>query len=189
VAQQDLLTYAIRTLDAAGIDYMVTGSIVSSLQGEPRSTHDVDVIVAIQSQHTNAILEAFARPRYYVDRGAIQEALDTGGVFNVIDTHEGDKIDFWMLTDSAFDRTRFGRRYAEDVFGIRMNVSSPEDTILAKLNWAKVSGGGERYVRDALGVYQVQEPLLDTAYLDEWSQRLEVDDLLARVRSEARKAS
>ena len=95
MAQQDLLTYAIRTLDGAGIDYMVTGSIVSSLQGEPRSTHDVDVIVAIQSHHVQSILNAFTRPRFYVE-GAIPEAMRLGGAFNVIDTEEGDKIDFWM---------------------------------------------------------------------------------------------
>lgn len=185
MAQQDLLTYAIRTLDASGIDYMVTGSIVSSLQGEPRSTHDVDVIVAIQSHHVQAILNAFTRPRFYVDEGAIREAMQLGGSFNVIDTKEGDKIDFWMLTNSEFDRSRFSRRYSEDVFGVKMKVSSPEDTILAKLRWAKMSGGGERYIRDAVGVYLVQEPSLDGAYLDEWAHRLSVGDLLARVRTEA----
>lgn len=27
---------------------MVTGSIVSSLQGEPRSTHDIDLVVTLE---------------------------------------------------------------------------------------------------------------------------------------------
>ena len=113
---------------------MVTGSIVSSLQGEPRSTHDVDVIVAIDSCHVEAILQAFSRPRFYVEEATVREAIRLGGAFNVIDKQEGDKIDFWMLTDSEFDRSRFERRYAENVFGIRMNASSPEDTILVKLH-------------------------------------------------------
>jgi hypothetical protein len=185
VAQQDLLIYAVRTLDRAGIDYMVTGSVVSSLQGEPRSTHDVDVIVAIQPAHVRVMLEAFSAPRFYVDEAAIREAMTVGGAFNVIDRHEGDKVDFWMLTESEFDRSRFGRRYAENVFGIRMNVSSPEDTIIAKLHWAKLSGGGEQYVRDALGVYQVQEPNLDAKYLDEWAAKMDLESLLAKVRAEA----
>jgi hypothetical protein len=43
----------------------------------------------------------------------------------------------------------------------------------------------ERYIRDALGVYLVQEPSLDAQYLDEWAHRLSVEDLLARVRTEA----
>jgi hypothetical protein len=38
VAQQDLLITVVSILEAAGIEYMVTGSIASSLQGEPRLT-------------------------------------------------------------------------------------------------------------------------------------------------------
>jgi len=34
-------------------------------------------------------------------------------------------------------------------------VSSPEDTILAKLRWANLSGGSEKQFIDALRVYEV----------------------------------
>jgi hypothetical protein len=185
VAQQDLLTFAILTLDGIGVDYMLTGSIVSSLQGEPRSTHDLDVVVAIQPAQVQALLRAFSAPDFYVDEEAVKEAIEIGGVFNVIDRQEGDKIDFWMLRDDDFDRSRFARRYEEEVFGIRLKVSSPEDTILAKLRWANLSGGGDRYVRDALGVYEVQGERLDVAYLEEWATRLGVEHLLRRIRAEA----
>ena len=184
MAQQDLLIHTIGTLDRAGIEYMLTGSIVTSLQGEPRSTHDLDVIVAIRTQHVAALLAAFPRPRYYLDEGAIREAIRLGGMFNVVDVEEGDKVDFWMLEDSDFDRSRFARRYAEQAFGVQLIVPSPEDTILAKLRWALMAGGSDRHVRDAVGVYQVQQPRIDETYLDEWATRLEVTDLLKRVRSE-----
>lgn len=36
--QQELLKKVIQALDETGIEYMVTGSVVSSLQGEPRTT-------------------------------------------------------------------------------------------------------------------------------------------------------
>ena len=35
-------------LKAAGIEYMVSGSIASSLQGKPRSTHDIDIVIAVR---------------------------------------------------------------------------------------------------------------------------------------------
>jgi tRNA/tmRNA/rRNA uracil-C5-methylase (TrmA/RlmC/RlmD family) len=38
MSQQKLLKKVVQALDQAGIPYMLTGSIVSSLQGEPRST-------------------------------------------------------------------------------------------------------------------------------------------------------
>jgi hypothetical protein len=35
-----------------------------------------------------------------------------------------------------------------------MKVSTPEDTILAKLRWANLSGGSEKQFTDALRVYE-----------------------------------
>jgi len=40
MSQQELLKTVIQVLDRVGIPYMLTGSIVSSLQGEPRSTQE-----------------------------------------------------------------------------------------------------------------------------------------------------
>lgn len=165
---------------------MITGSIVSSLQGEPRLTHDLDVLLAIQSAQVGDLLDAFPSPRFYVDAQAVEEAIRTSGMFNVIDTIEGDKIDFWLLREEPFDRSRFGRKYQERLFGTDVKVSSPEDTILAKLWWARLSGGSEKYFQDALRVYEVQGTVLDDAYLEEWAERLEVGDLLRRILEEAR---
>lgn len=45
MSQQELLKNVIKALEKAGIEYMITGSIVSSLQAEPKSTHDIDVVI------------------------------------------------------------------------------------------------------------------------------------------------
>ena len=186
MSQQELLTYVVAALDRAGIEYMMTGSIVSSLQGEPRLTHDLDVLVAIQSAQVRDILDAFPSPRFYVDEHAVEEALRTSGMFNVIDSFEVGKIDFWLLRDEPFDRSRFGRRYQAPLFGTHVKVSSPEDTILAKLWWARRHGGSEKYFQDAMRVFEVQGAVLDDVYLAEWAERLEVGDLLRRLVEEAR---
>ena len=41
MSQQELLKKVVLTLDQNDIDYMLTGSLVSSMQGEPRLTHDI----------------------------------------------------------------------------------------------------------------------------------------------------
>jgi hypothetical protein len=46
--QQELLKNLSACLEENGIPYMITGSIASSLHGEPRSTHDIDVIVQMK---------------------------------------------------------------------------------------------------------------------------------------------
>lgn len=185
MSQPNLLKRIIDALDAAGIDYMITGSVASSLQGEPRLTHDLDLVAAIDIRQVDTLAKALSGTELYLDVEAARDAVRTGGMFNVIDMVEGDKVDFWMLTKEPFDRSRFGRRYPEQVFGLQLQVSSPEDTILAKLLWCKLSGGSEKQFRDALRVYEVQARLLDLGYLEKWVHQLAVRDLWDRILEEA----
>lgn len=185
MSQQELLKKVISVLEGAKIDYMVTGSLVSSLQGEPRSTHDIDLIVSIKKESIDDLVKGFSSPEFYLEEKSIVEAIERKSMFNLIDVNEGDKVDFWILTEEAFDKSRFSRKYVEKVFGIKMKVSTPEDTILAKLRWAKLSGGSEKQFIDALRVYEVQFRNLDLNYLDLWADRLDVADLLKRLQKEA----
>ena len=97
-------------------------------------------------------------------------------------------VDFWVLTDEPFDRSRFSRRREEDVWGIRLKVSAPEDTILSKLRWAKLSGGSDRQFTDALRVFEVQRPNLDLNYLARWVSQLGVEPLWEQLKQAAEPA-
>jgi hypothetical protein len=168
---------------------MITGSIASSLQGEPRATHDIDIVIAIRVSAAEAaarLKAAFPEPDFYLDEDAAREAIASRAMFNLIDSRDGDKVDFWLLTDDAFDRTRFDRRYVEDFQGVELPVSRPEDTILMKLRWAAMLGGSEKQFTDALRVYEVQHGLLDEVYLDHWAAVIDVGAALTRLRLEAR---
>jgi len=184
MSQQELLAKLVHFLNAEQIPYLLTGSVASSLHGEPRSTHDVDVIVVLDANSVTQLLKKFQRPGYYLDEMCVREAVEKGGMFNLISA-EGDKIDFWMLTPDPFDQSRFARRTIVDFMGMQLTVSSPEDTILAKLYWAKLSGGSEKHVHDSLRVYEVQYGHLDLEYLQDWARRLSVEELLIRIRTEA----
>lgn len=185
MSQQELLKRVVETLRDLKIDYMVSGSIVSSLQGEPRATHDIDIVVAVPSSSAKDLAAAFPAPGYYLSEESILEALDSRGMFNLIDVDSGDKIDFWMLTDRPFDASRFRRKYVENVMGMRIAVSTPEDTILMKLLWARESGGSEKQFTDALRVFEVQYAKLDLDYLRDWARRLDIHSLLEKVEEEA----
>ena len=113
-------------------------------------------------------------------------ALSEKGMANLIDTVSGDKVDFWLLTDSPFDISRFARRQIEEILGTRIAVSSPEDTILMKLHWSQMSGGSEKQFIDAVRVYEVQYEKLDQEYLSEWTQRLGLEKEMSSLKSEAK---
>lgn len=182
MSQTDLLIQTVAALDRAGVGYVVTGSIVSSLQGEPRATHDIDVVIEVDMRAAESLAAAFGAPRYFFDRLAARDALSRFGMFNILDTTTGDKIDFWSLTPSAFDQSRFRRRVITRAFGREVFVTAPEDTILQKLKWSSDSGGSERQIGDAMSVYEVQAGVLDMAYLDQWAKLLGVRDELAQIR-------
>jgi hypothetical protein len=183
------LKHVVRQLEVADLEYMVSGSVASSLQGEPRASHDIDIVVAVRAEAAEvaARLKAvFPEPDFYLDEGAMREAIVNRSMFNLLETREGDTVDFWLLTDDDFDRARFARRYAEVFEGQRLMVSRPEDTILMKLRGAAMMGGSEKQFNDALRVWEVQHGRLDERYLDRWAPRLGVADALARLRREAR---
>lgn len=185
MAQQELLVNIVRAIERAGLEYMLTGSIVSSLQGEPRSTHGIDVVVVLRSDAIPILAQAFPWPDYYFDEQMARDALRLNSMFGLLDQRSGDKVDFWLLTGEPFDRSRFARRYAENVLGVNAYVSSPEDTILAKLRWSAMSGGSERQFRDALSVYELQFRSLDMDYIEQWVKKLTVELYWQRLKNEA----
>ncbi len=185
MSQQELLKKIIQALEESRIEYMISGSVASSLHGEPRSTHDIDVVVAIKKTDVRKLTHVFHPPRFYLDKESIYEAIEKKDMFNLIDAEEGGKIDFWLLTDDSFDRSRFSRRQKEKVMGFHMQVSSPEDIILAKLKWAKLSGGSEKQFTDALRVYEVQSKNLDTGYLETWVKKLDLGLLWKDLKAQA----
>ncbi len=185
MSQQELLIKVVQALDDVGVEYMLTGSVASSLQGEPRSSHDIDVVVAIDKNAARDLIKSFPPPRFYLDEESVVEAIARRDIFNLIDVTAGDKVDFWLLTDEPFDRMRFSRRRVEEVMGMHIVVSTPEDTILAKLRWAKLSGGSEKQFTDALRVYEVQFGTLDIDYLRDWAKKIGVVDLLKKIETEA----
>ena len=175
----------VAALEGAGIAHMVTGSLASSIQGEPRATHDLDFVVTITPLAIAPLVASFPEDEFYLDPESVREAIARRDMFNLISLASGDKVDFWLLTDDAFDQSRFARRAVQLLMGLQVPVSTPEDTILQKLRWAKMAGGSERQLGDAVGVYEVQAARLDQGYLDHWAAELEVEELLQWVRERA----
>ncbi|MBE0666030.1 MAG: hypothetical protein IH584_09415 [Candidatus Aminicenantes bacterium] len=186
MSQSDLLKKIVGILAAREIPYMLTGSLVSSIQGEPRSTHDIDIIISIRPSDIPGIVQAFPAEEFYLDPESITSAVKTQGMFNVIDLREGDNVDFWMLTESEFDRSRFSRRQEFALLGENVWLSSAEDTILAKLRWSELCGGSRKHYLDALKVYEVQYPQLNMEYLNDWVRQLHLTAPFNKLIGEAK---
>jgi predicted nucleotidyltransferase len=110
MSQSQLLVHTIQALEKTSGGYMLTGSLVSSMQGEPRATHDIDIVVEISPDDIDVLLAEFPSDDYCYDFDTAKQAIGVGGMFNILSIASGDKVDIWLLTDSAFDQSRFSRR-------------------------------------------------------------------------------
>jgi hypothetical protein len=175
-------------LDAAGVRYLVGGSVASALYGEPRSTRDIDLVAAMLPQHVEPFVAALGTA-FYADAAAVQAAVVARRSFNVIHLDTMVKADIFVPKEDGFGRSQFARRTArqlsrEDPAAIY--VASPEDTVLAKLQWYRDGGGvSDRQWTDILGVLKVQGPTLNRAYLKQWALELGLTDLLRRALDDA----
>jgi len=113
---------------------------------------------------------------YYVDPNTAREAFRYRSMFNVIDHASGWKVDFIIRKNRDFSREEFARRQAASILGVPVYVASPEDTIVSKLEWSRMSGGSERQRRDIAGVVATLREQLDRAYIERWVHELSLSD-------------
>jgi hypothetical protein len=168
-------------LDTAGIPFMLAGSFASTYHGHPRTTQDIDMVIDPTRDALQRFVDSLPADRSYVDRTTAIEAFDQRDMFNVIDLETGWKVDLILRKARPFSRSEFERREAVEWMGVRLFVVTAEDVILSKLEWARLSGGSERQMRDVAGVLQVHGDRLDLAYLERWLDVLAVRDLWDQV--------
>ena len=184
----DLLARIAGILEHARIPFMVTGSMASSFHGEPRTTRDLDVVIDPSPDALAALVAALPESEFYVDAATADAALRERGQFNVVEISTGWKVDFIIRKERPFSREEFGRRVPTELFGQPAFIASAEDTIIAKLEWAR-AGESERQLRDVAAILAVSGDRLDHAYIDRWTQALDLVPLWEQARSLAGEAS
>jgi hypothetical protein len=167
VSFQDLLERVSKVLEAAQVPYMLTGSYASSVHGTPRATQDLDIVISPTRSQLANLVQLLPDTEYYVSDDAAMDAFARRSQFNVIDFSTGWKVDFIIIKDRDFSRTEFERRRLLQLENLPVFVASPEDVLVAKLEWAKLGSSG-RQIEDAAGIVRVQGEHLDVAYVEHW---------------------
>ncbi len=184
-SQENFLERLIKKLEEQNIPYMLSGSVSSSLHGQPRATNDADIVIAPAEEQLIVFVKSLGDD-YYVNPDAARDAFKSNSVFNVIDIQNSWKADLIIRKNRPFSREEFQRRQKANIMGLDAWVVSPEDIILSKLEWAKNSKSNQQF-QDALGVATVQYDHLDRDYLHKWAKELQVDGFLKQLLDRAKK--
>lgn len=167
----DIFQRIVGALDRAGIPYMLTGSFASSYHGSPRSTQDIDIVIAPTAEQICALVKLLPDPEYYVDEDAALDAHDRQGKFNVIDIETGWKVDLILRKSRPFSRGEFNRREFIEFQGLQLAIATAEDVLIAKLELAKL-GESQRQVEDADGILKIRAGQMDLDYVRGWVRDL-----------------
>ncbi len=168
-------------LAAAGIPYMVTGSVASSFHGTPRTTRDIDIVIDPTPEALDRFVRELPMDAFYVDLDAAQVALAERGQFNVIERASGWKADLVIRKDRPFSVEELARRQPAELLGTPTFVASAEDVIIAKLERAKAAES-ERQLRDVAAILAVSGDGLDYRYIERWVAALGLEKMWSQVR-------
>ncbi len=175
-------------LEQLGVPYLIGGSLASTLYGMIRTTQDSDIVAEMRPEHVKPFA-ASLQHEFFIDEELITESIQRNSSFNIIHRDTMFKVDVFIPRPRPFVKSQLARaqRQSFSLETVRSaNFASPEDTILAKLEWYRMGGEvSDRQWRDVLGVLKTRAGELDLAYLRKWAIELKISDLLERVLKEA----
>lgn len=175
-----LLVKIAKILNQLEIPYIITGGLSVLVWGRPRFTADIDIVVELEDKQIENLAEALRKlgSYRYINSETIRESLAALGEFNFFDGNSGIKVDFWASKGDAFSISGFKRKIKRKILGKDIYFISPEDLILSKLRWYKITPSS-RQLEDVESIFKISKDLLDISYLTRWAKKLNVSKPLS----------
>lgn len=173
----ELLSYAARGLDAAEVDYFITGAMASTFFGRFRTTADIDIVVELGNRQLDALHAQFPDSEFFWQEESARRAIMQRGMFNIIDRGSTLKLDMIVPPHTPFNYARM-KRARNYVIGEdkEARFATPEDVILSKLQSYR-EGESDKHLTDILGILHFSDAPIDHSYVQQWAERLDILDL------------
>ena len=118
--EPELFLLFIRRMNRAGYRYMVSGSVASIFYGEPRLTHDVDIIVFLSAEEIGKLDDLFPQNEFYLpppETIFAEVARPERGHFNIIHHETGFRADIYLTGRDEVNAWGFRSRRKIDYQG------------------------------------------------------------------------
>lgn len=175
---RQLLIKVANILDQLNVPYVVTGGMAVYIWGRPRFTADIDIVIELRTNDIEILSSALLEISEfgYIEKDTMREALKNQGEFNFIDGSSGIKVDFWVKSDFP----ELKKRVVKEIMGQKVYFISPEDLILSKLRWFKISPSS-RHIEDIESILKISDDILDKSYLFEQAKKQDTWDELNKL--------
>jgi hypothetical protein len=177
MSETELFLVFVRPLNRAGIRYVIGGSVAAIFYGEPRLTHDVDMVVFLNETAIRKLPEIFPPTDFYLPPHEViiaEVAREERGQFNIIHLKTTFKADIYPTGRDEFNAWAFRNKRSVDYQGEPLVLAPPEYVIVRKLEYFR-EGGSDKHLRDIRGILNVSGQQINHADLNEWIQRRGVE--------------
>lgn len=179
----------VNVLEKLSIPYYIGGSIASSVYGTARATMDIDIVANVKLNHIDLLIQELGKS-YYIDGDMIKNAIEDSSSFNLIHLETSIKIDVFVFKNIPYQQSAFERKVKDNFEGddtkAEFYFSSPGDIIISELQLYELGGKvSERQWLDVVGVIKVQADSLDKNYLQNWTKKLGIHELLKNAFDDA----
>ncbi|MBN1515327.1 hypothetical protein JXA32_02035 [Candidatus Sumerlaeota bacterium] len=176
--QMEFTKLIARRLNELDVPYMLTGSCAMALYSMLRTTRDIDMVIELNRRKIPLFVRAFEQD-CFIQLDSVQRAVDEQSIFNILHREWIIKADFIIRKNGAYFEQEFQRREVIQHDDVPVCTVSPEDLILAKLQWARDSES-ELQMRDVKSLLQDRTDL-DRNHIEHWVERLELETLWRKV--------
>jgi len=150
-------------LNKMGIRYMVTGAVAAIIYGEPRLTHDIDLVIELKMDDIKKIEGTFLSEEFYCPPSEaikLEMRRPSRGHFNIIHRETGFKGDCYLMGDDKLHLWGISKRKELDIEGEPVWVAPPEYVIVRKLEYYR-EGKSEKHLRDVASILAISPDQID----------------------------
>lgn len=167
---QDLNLFEIfvKRLISINIEFVISGSVASIVYGDPRLTHDIDLVIELSKSQAGNLKNVFPDDEFYLPPNEvlnIEINRASRGHFNIIHIPSGFKADIYLAGSSEFSKWAIDNlkeiKFGESIFP----VAPIEYVIIKKLEFYK-EGKAQKHLNDIAAMLRESGDIIDYNCID-----------------------
>ena len=152
------------------IPYAVSGSVACIIYGEPRMTHDIDIVIDIRRDKIDLFVTAFSPSDFYCPPAEVikTEILrENRGHCNLIHLETAFKADIYFTGNNSLQHWAIVNARQIEYNKSQFFVAPPEYVIVKKLEFYR-EGQAQKHLLDVKGILRNSSEIIDFKLLGEF---------------------
>ncbi|MCX6167708.1 MAG: hypothetical protein NTX65_00070 [Ignavibacteriales bacterium] len=149
------------------IDFFITGSVASIVYGDPRLTHDIDLVISLSQAQVDNFIKAFPIGEFYCPPVTVIKAelvRPANGHFNLIHHETGFKADIYLIGNDEFQIWAMNNKKEIILLGKKLFIAPPEYVIIKKIEFYD-EGKSQKHLYDIAAMIKNSKDIIDFAFI------------------------